>query len=285
MSLLSRLFPPRPTYPAANTLVRSPDRIDGKAGIHAQRIVALEGGINFRDLGGYPTRDGRQVRWGRVYRSGSFSRLTPVDLDAIAQLDIKLICDLRSPEEIRRAPEALPNITHDAMSIEADDGVLARVRALLFDRRNLSALMMRAYTEVMLKRNGQIFGGIFRRLADAANLPLLIRCTAGKDRTGVSVALLLMALGVDDETVIADYSLSNLYYEDFQAFAAAAIKPLGFMGLSVDDMQPLLVADPNTLSHMLTHLYSTYGSVEAYLHERAGVDAALLGTVRENLLT
>jgi protein-tyrosine phosphatase len=285
MRMFTWLFPPPLTYPAPDTLVRQPDLVAGQPGIHPQRIVTLDGGINFRDLGGYPTHDGRQVRWGRVYRSGSFARLTPSDLATIARLDIKLICDLRSPEEIRRAPESLPNIAQEEMSLEADDGVLVRVRALLFNRRKLGALLTRAYIEVMLRRNGAIFNRIFRRLAAEDNLPLLIRCTAGKDRTGLSAALLLLALGVGEETVIADYSLSNLYFSDFQAFAAAAIKPLGIMGLSVDDMQPLLVADPNTLEATLTHLRGEYGSVEAYLRDVAGVDDETLAQVRANLLT
>jgi protein-tyrosine phosphatase len=284
MRYLPWLFPPRPTYPEPRTLVRHPDVIAGQAGIHPQRFLTLDGGINFRDLGGYPTRDGRQVRWGRIYRSGSFARLTPADLATIARLDIKLICDLRSPEEIRRAPEALPNIAQEEMPLEADDGVLVRVRALLFSRRKLGALLTRAYIEVMLRRNGQIFHRIFERVADEDNLPLLIRCTAGKDRTGLSAALLLLALGVEEETVIADYSLSNLYFEDFRAFAAAAIKPLGIIGLSVEDMQPLLLADPNTLEATLAHLRGEYGSVESYLRDVAGVDSTLLERVRANLL-
>ncbi len=285
MGMFSWLFPPRRVYPAPNTLVRHPDLIGGQPGIHPQRFVALEGGINFRDLGGYPTRDGKMVRWGRVYRSGSFARLTATDLTAIARLDIKLICDLRSPEEIRTAPELLPNIAQEPLSVEADDGVLVRIRALLFDRRNLGALLTRAYTDVMLKRNGGVFGNIFRRLADEDNLPLLIRCTAGKDRTGLSAALLLLALGVPEETVIADYSLSNLYFADFQAFAQSVIKPLGIIGITLEDMQPLLIADPNTLAQTLAHLRGTYGSVESYLRDVAGVDAALLGQVRANLLS
>lgn len=284
MRMFTWLFPPRLPFPDPGTLVRHPDLVAGQPGIHPQRFVMLDGGINFRDLGGYPTRDGRQVRWGRVYRSGSFSRLTPNDLATIARLDIKLICDLRSPEEIRRAPEALPNITQEEMSLDADDGVLVRVRALLFNRRKLGALLTRAYIEVMLRRNGAIFNRIFRRLADETNLPLLIRCTAGKDRTGLSAALLLLALGVTEETVIADYSLSNLYFADFRAFAAAAVKPLGIIGLSIEDMQPLLVADPNTLEATLAHLRSEYGSVESYLRDVAGVDDGTLEQVRANLL-
>jgi protein-tyrosine phosphatase len=284
MPMPSWLSPVRPPMPAPETLVRKPDVIDGQPAIHPERYPALEGGINFRDLGGYPTRDGRMVRWGRVYRSGSFGQLTATDLETIARLDIKLICDLRSPREIQDAPEALPGIHNETFSLEADDGALARVRALLFNRRNLGALMLRAYTEVMLERNGGIFRQIFTRLADDANLPLLIRCTAGKDRTGLSAALLLLALGVDEATVVADYSLSNLYYRDFQAFAASAVRPLGIIGITLEDVQPLMIADPQTLERTLVYLRGQYGSVESYLRDHAGVDGAALARVRDNLL-
>jgi protein-tyrosine phosphatase len=101
----------------------------------------------------------------------------------------------------------------------------------------------------------------------------------------MSAALLLLALGVDEETVIADYSLSNLYFQDFQAFAHTAIAPLGFLGLTTDDLQPLLVADPDTLAKTLAYVRSQYGSVEAYLRDQAGVDAETLNKVRANLLT
>jgi protein-tyrosine phosphatase len=158
------------------------------------------------------------------------------------------------------------------------------MRALFFDRSQLGDLLVRAYSDLMIGENAQVFGAIFRRLADPDNLPALIRCTAGKDRTGVAIALLLIALGVPEDTVVADYSLSNLYFQDFQAFARQAIRPLGVFGVTIQDLQPLFLAAPDTLRRCLETVRSRYGSVHAYLRDYAGVDDATLKRVRANLI-
>lgn len=284
MTFLLRAFRPALAFPLPQSLITHPDVVDGQPGIDSRRFVPLEGGVNFRDLGGYTTNDGRRLRWGRVYRTGTLAKLTPHDIEVVAQLGIKLVCDLRTADEVSAAPEPLDGVDNFHMSIEEENATPARLRALLFDRKRLPDLMLKFYTEVAIDKNAAIFGNVFQRLADPANLPMLIRCTAGKDRTGITVALLLLGLGVAEETVIADYSLSNLYFEDFQAFAQQAIKPLRVVGISVRDLQPLLVADPNTLRRTIAYVRNEYGSVEAYLRDKASVDAATLERVRDNLL-
>jgi protein-tyrosine phosphatase len=281
--LLRRLRPPL-SFPPPQSLVIHPDTPNGSAGIDPRRILPLEGGVNFRDLGGYPTRDGRRVRWGRIYRSGSFYRLTQADMDAIAKLGIKLVCDLRSTQELRTTPERLDGIAYEHIPIESEVSVSARLRALMFDRRQLVDLMIKAYTELMIAKSAHVFQRVFERAANADNLPMLIRCTAGKDRTGITVALLLLALGVDEETVIADYSLSNLYFQDFQVFAQAAVKPLGVVGISLADLQPILVADPETLRRSIAYLRNEYGSLESYLRDQAHVTDAMLTQLQAQLL-
>lgn len=284
MAFLLRAFRPMLAFPSPQSLITHPDMIDGQPGIDKRRFVPLEGGINFRDLGGYETTDSKRVRWGQVYRTGSLAKLTTSDMEIVARLGIKLICDLRTADEVNVAPELLDGVETLYSSIEEENATPARMRALLFDRKRLPDLMLKFYTEVAIDKNAAIFGNVFRRLANPANLPTLIRCTAGKDRTGITVALLLLGLGVPEATVIADYSLSNLYFEDFQAFAQQAIKPLRVMGISVRDLQPLLVADPETLRRTIAYVRNEYGSVEAYLRDKANVDAATLAQVRANLL-
>jgi protein-tyrosine phosphatase len=258
--------------------------MDGVRGIHPRRIVAMEGAVNFRDLGGYKTSDGKTTRWGCVYRTGSLARLTAGDLEILKNLSIKLMCDLRTDQEVHASREALDGIDTVYMSLEEENATASRLRALLFNRRQLPDLMLRFYTETAIQKNAHIFNGVFRRLADDSNLPILIRCSGGKDRTGLTSALLLLALGVDEETVIADYSLSNLYFEDFKTFARQMMKPLGFVGVTLDDLYPLLVADPSTLRHTLAYVRNHYGSVDSYLRTAAFVDEATLQQVRANLL-
>jgi len=266
------------------TLIILPDTIDNVPALDERRIMKLEGGVNFRDIGGYRTEDGYRVRWGKVYRSGLLSRLTPHDLDVIARLNIRLICDLRGPQEVRSAPEALFDLQREHIPIEAPDGTMDRLYALFFDRQRLTKILVQAYTETMIKENPHVFGVIFRHLADPDHLPILIRCTAGKDRTGIVIAILLLALGVPEDTVLADYSLSNYYYEDFKVFAQQAMGLVSSFGLLGDALQPLMLADPALLRQTIAYVRSEYGSVDAYLRNQAGIDADTLADLRRNLL-
>jgi protein-tyrosine phosphatase len=266
------------------SLVVLPDSVHGIPALDERRVVALDGGVNFRDIGGYTTQDGRRLRWGRVYRSGSLSKLTSKDINAIEQMGIRLICDLRSRQEVRASPEMLSGLYREHIPIEAKDNTLRRLRVLLFDRSRLTDMLVHAYTELMIKNNAHVFGIIFQRLADPDYLPALIRCTAGKDRTGIVIALLLLALGVPEDTVLADYSLSNLYYEDFKAFADQVIGPLGIFGVTGDAIQPFLLADPDILRRMIAYVRRQYGSVDVYLRDHAGIDAHTLAALRDNLL-
>ena len=284
MAFLLRMFRPTLAFPSPQSLVTHPDIIEGVPGIDKRRFVPLEGAINFRDLGGYATRDGRRLKWGQVYRTGSLAKLTAHDLETIGSLNIKLVCDLRTADEVNLAPEPLAGVQNLHLSIEEEHATSARLRAMLFDRRRLPDLLLRFYTETAIDKNAGIFRNVFERLADSANLPMLIRCTAGKDRTGITVALVLLGLGVSEETVIADYSLSNLYFEDFQAFAQQAIRPLRLMGISVRDLQPLLVADPETLRRTIAYVRNQYGSVDAYLRDKAQISAETLEKIKANLL-
>jgi protein-tyrosine phosphatase len=113
---------------------------------------------------------------------------------------------------------------------------------------------------------------------------MLIHCSAGKDRTGVAVALLLRLLGVPEQTVIEDYSLSNLYYEYFRDITAQIIRQLSYFGISEAEMSPLLMANPATMTAALRHIDAKYGSIEAYLTTAAGLDAAALKRIRANML-
>lgn len=275
-------------YPAPESLVIPFDSdlppYDG--GPH-DRNIALEGAANLRDTGGYRTADGRSIRWGQVYRSGALSGLTDDDLQTLAGLGLKLVCDLRGDEEVETAPDRLPSgVEYARFPINPDrkGENRARLRALLFDQKQLGVMILDIYKRA-IDENAPAFGGVIRRLADAANLPTLIHCTAGKDRAGITVALLLLALGVPEDVVIADYSLSNLHYEFFSRYTRRFVRRLAVFGVTDADMFPMLTADPKTLRAALDYLVERYGSVQAYLHDRAGVDDDTLERVKTNLLT
>lgn len=271
---------PRPKYPEPESYILQPEMADS-------RILALEGGVNFRDIGGYPTQDGRYVRWGRVYRTGALSTLTPDDWHKLDEMEFQLVCDLRSTEEALDAPDNITNpvIRYYHLPLKAELDTWKRMRTIMFSPSRVPQMLTDSYTHIMIDQNPEIFGQVLRYLADAANLPAIIHCTAGKDRTGVTIALLLSLLGVSDEIIAADYTLSNRYFPFFHAFAQRALAPVRWLQVTATDIYPLLVANAETIRATLNYVRSRYGSIEIYLRDYAGVDEKTQIALRDMLLT
>ncbi len=169
------------------------------------RRSLLDGASNFRDLGGYRTVDKRVVRDGMVFRSGALHALTDADHQRLRELGVRVAVDLRPPEEQAAEPTNVSfiRIVHVPLlrgERTSDPSALANGEGYLRDR----------YTEIVLDRAPDI-GVIFQALADEDGLPAIIHCAAGKDRTGVVSAILLLALGVDEPTVLDDYELTSEY--------------------------------------------------------------------------
>lgn len=258
---------------------------DGQRLVAAERRLPFAGIPNFRDLGGYRTSDGRHVRWGRVYRSGTLNFMTDADREYFQQLGVKLVCDLRSEQEVERDPDPLsPGMQHVHIPVYQDRGSSARLRALLFQPERLGDLLLQSYTELMIDASATGFGETLRRLANPVNLPALVHCSAGKDRTGIASALLLTVLGVSEEVVIADYTLSNYHFDDFRKFVGEALKPLARFGVTVDDAHLLLVANGDMLRSALGFVRERYGSVENYLTSRASLTSREIEQLKSNLL-
>ena len=176
----------------------------------AERLLPLDGGRNFRDLGGYRGAGGRQVAWGKIYRSGVMSSLTNADFDYLSALGIKVICDLRSPQE--RASEPSPYLANGkakVVTFDYDMGPSMAKLAGATTRAQAIDVFAEAYG-VFLETLTPHYTDLFARLL-ANEGPLTLNCSAGKDRTGVGSALILSVLGVPRETVIADYALTQVY--------------------------------------------------------------------------
>lgn len=254
--------------------------------IVGERVLPLQGAVNFRDIGGYRTEDGQHTRWGQVFRTGSLSGLTTSDWDYLQSIDVKIVCDLRSNEELAAEPEHLPSdaIQYIHLPLFTEENSFQRLRTLVFQPGRIASMLPETYTKVMIDQNPQVFRGVLSRLADPDNLPAIYHCTAGKDRTGVTTALLLSVLGVPDDTIIADYTLSNRDYAYFFSYASRALKPVAWLGLNAEMLHPLLVADAQTIITTLTHVRTTYGTVENYLISRAGLTHDQLTNLRTHLL-
>lgn len=284
------------TVAGLNTAVRHYFRLefrggawDGRSFIAAERVVPLQKSVNLRDAGGYHTTAGQMVRWGQLYRSGSLSRLTQADLAYLQRLGIKLVCDLRTAGERAKQPDKLPNLPdllERPLPMESVDR-WERLRGaftVFFRKGRIDDFLLKGYKQVMIDGNAHVIGEIFQRLADPAQLPAVIHCTAGKDRTGLVVAMLLLTLGVPEETVIADYTLSNLFYEHFREAIAADLKQVAPWGVSVDDLQDLFLVKAKTLQGALSHVRQTYGSLDNYLRNQAGVSDETIAQLRQNWL-
>jgi protein-tyrosine phosphatase len=259
---------------------------DGWVVVVAERFVRLEGAGNFRDLGGYQTSDGRTVRWGQVYRSGNLSSLTDADLQQLTDLDLHLIIDLRYEEDIEAAPDRLPN-TPGLQSLvlpifTADDSPMTRMD--FFFRRDRLPEIQALGNQRMVDEKTAVIGEIFNQLADDNHLPIVIHCSNGCMRTGFISALLLSALGVPDETIIADYTLSNLDYDGAFQSAQDKVRMLSIFGVTADDLQPMFLAQPSTMEDILDYIHVKYGSVEAYLTGAVGLSPEAIQRLRDNLL-
>jgi len=243
------------------------------------RVIELQGCSNLRDLGGYRAADGRCLRMGRVFRGASLANLTDTDLVRFAALGIRTVCDLRGVNERGRAPSRLPHInTPEIVALPIEPRVGASLRDLLARNatkgEDMYAVLQTAYSAYAVEHLPR-YRRLFELLLEGGRLPLLFHCSAGKDRTGFGAALLLTALGVPRETVMADYLATNRIWRREHALppdTPAALR------------DTLLTAHPGLLEQALTQAVDRYGSRERLMAEGLGVDAAALWRLRDTLL-
>jgi protein-tyrosine phosphatase len=252
----------------------------------AERRVPLKGAVNFRDLGGYETTDGYRLKWGRIYRSDNLARLTHSDRSLIKRMGIRLAFDFRTPLEVKLAPDRLPEddsveYLHLPIIHEEFDAVAALKRIKNGDFSWLTKeFMINGYIRNIEDFSG-VWGRVINRMAQADSLPLVFHCTGGKDRAGTCAALILLALGVPEETVIYDHGLSNDFIADWMRNVGVYIKALG---IDLDKVAPYFTAPREGIVSVLDHLHNTYGSAANYLRTKAGVSDETLSLMRQELL-
>lgn len=261
---------------------------DGGSGLWAaERVLPLEGGRNFRDMGGYATADGKRVKWGKLFRSGSMAGLTPADYRYLSGLGIKAVCDLRTEQERSAEPNKwvqAAKIDYWTRDYTESGGDLGSLLISGATRDKLREAMIATYRALPVEQ-APAYREIFLKLA-AGEIPLAFNCSAGKDRAGTAAALILSALGVPDETVFADYAMSDKIL-DFNAMltdpkAAQALGPLA--KLPRDVLAPLMASDPAYIRAAFATIREKYGSVTGYLNKELGIDDAQLAKIRGALL-
>ncbi len=227
------------------------------------RVVDLENAYNVRDLGGYAAAGGKKVRWNVFYRSGDLNSLSDKDVAELRRRDIKTVVDFRSEEERERQPHRLPETVQQVLLLPISPGNVLDFEMNTVDDADKGMQILYRY---IVKEATPEYTRFFQVLADPANVPLLFNCSAGKDRTGIAAALLLSALGVDREAVLADYLLSAVclkdkYQSQMDEYPEAA---------------PFFTVRKEYLEAAFDEIDSRYGGMETYLREQLGVDAARL---------
>ena len=243
---------------------------------------------NFRDLGGWRSADGRQVRSGLVFRSEALLAPTETDADTLRAKGIVLVCDLRSGSERVHGPNrfweghGVERLTLDLLAaIPEDQGPWPILRARP-DAAGARAAMRAVYA-AMPASSVPLLGALFRRIA-AGDLPMLIHCTAGKDRTGFVSAILLLALGVNRADVVQDYLESRGRWTVRAAGATRAmVRARAGHALDTAALEAMMGVEQEYLDASLESIAEIYGTIDAYL-AAAGLDAPLLARLRERLL-
>lgn len=250
------------------------------------RRVMLEGSRNFRDIGNYPTTDGARVRPGVVFRSGSLDELADADTQVLQSLGVCAVVDLR--RALERAEELPPWFAASGVAVtQLPIGTRVAHLKSIAERMVTGEIedfsnddMVDIYSTLLTHYPAE-FGEVIRVIAHAEGATV-VHCTAGKDRTGVAVALLLSFLGVDDETVAADFALSQQNYSlpllaDLEVRFAA-------MDADLERVRAFFEAQPVVMRGLLVDLRARFGSAAAYLAGPAGASREDLERVRTRLL-
>jgi hypothetical protein len=249
---------------------------DSGAPARGPRLLPLAGAFNFRDLGGYPTDDGRRTRWGRVFRSDTLGELTDEDLDVLRGLGLATVVDLRTAAEVERdgrvhlGDHGLDYVNLSVLPKEGGESAAAPSGDADLSERYLWYLQA-----------GRVpLTTALAMVADPGAHPLVFHCTAGKDRTGVLSALVLSCLGVTREAVVDDYVQTAARLD----LILQRLRRHPVYGPAVGEAPPgRFRVEAATMERFLSGLDSRFGGAAAWARS-AGVPPATLAALAEAML-
>lgn len=251
---------------------------DGDTLIVSDKRIPLEGSNNFRDIGGIPTRDGRYLRWGQIYRSDRLNALTEEDQKYLASLDLKTVYDFRSESEVADAPDILPRgneieYINEPIYFDVEDTSRVKERIINGQMSSIEA------NEILVEGNRLFATDMSQRFKPFIDCllegkgPIVYHCTSGKDRTGFATLLLLSAVNVGRDTIVEDYLLSNYYrYEMNQA----RLKKLRYASIikrkiNLETIAPLMIVDKRYIDAAYDAIEEKYGTVDEFLLQEYGL--------------
>lgn len=248
----------------------------------------FEGAHNFRDMGGYPTADGRSVRRGRLFRSDHLGRLTDADQLLLGELGIRTVIDLRRDSERREIMDRIldPQVNQVWLPVAAEGA----------DVQNLRREMERGFItpddarDFLIEANREFirdFSHVYRDflhlLLDEANYPIVFHCAAGKDRVGFAAALTHFTLGVSMEHVMHDYLATNHLTANYVAGIIDGLSDLPGIKATPEALRALMSVEPRYLQAALDVAVDDYGGLEEFIEQALAFDAAKRDRLRELL--
>ncbi|MFE6623447.1 tyrosine-protein phosphatase [Streptomyces sp. NPDC057740] len=253
----------------------------------------LAGVRNFRDVGGLPTVDGRRVRHGVLFRSGHLAHATDDDATFLGSLGLHTIFDFRNAadQKLEGADVELPGVRNVNLPLSdpADgaefwkmvrDGDIEQLREILSDGKG-AGRMIASYRTIIKERTAE-HSQVLHALAEDS-VPALMHCAAGKDRAGLSIAVTLLALGVEREAIIADYLESNAKHRRYKVRRSGS-DASAYSPEIMELLSPLFDARAEYLAAAFETIDETWGGVDAYLEQGLGITPQLRDRLRERLL-
>ena len=237
------------------------------------RKLPFTGAHNFRDLGGYKTKDGQTVKWGKIYRSDNLHSLTDEDLKYMKRLNIKSVVDFRSVEERENEPDKLnPDMTQVLLPIKFqpkdldNDSIKNLMKDLTFGDL-VSSNLLRDFNIVIVEEFAEEYKNFFRHIIENNAEPLVFHCTAGKDRAGFASAMILTILGVPREKVIEDYLLTNRYVKDHIDDKMLEIELKTFFRADTDNLRKINLVEERYIQAAFDTIDSKWGGMDRYIYE------------------
>lgn len=264
------------------------DSKDGNFVRAAERLIPLEQGSNFRDIGGYPGAGGKHVRWGMIYRAGATPLLSDTDLERVKALGLRNLVDLRSSEERTLAPTRIDGVPYTAIdySITAITGKLGQSREI-----SNGGASYRNFPHLLTPQLKLLFAMLAR-----GDAPVEYSCSAGQDRTGFTTAIILSVLGVHRDIILHDYHLSTQYRHPehempkIDPTAHAGNPIVNYLAKHQQDPKsklPQPLYDTNGKSFLISafdEIEDRWGSVEKYLENEVGISKLELDHIRNKYL-
>lgn len=240
--------------------------------------LTCTGSPNFREIGCSQGSEDPKLKRGILYRSGELSALTVEDIDLIRCLGIKTIVDLRTPKERRSKPDLIgatqgvENIHLPIYPSKDDPGAVANFLTITKRSIDWDSSITTFYNRVAFEHHRDI-GTIITLIATAEKLPLLIHCTAGKDRTGILSALIQLAAGVPRADVLHDYAITNDRLRQFKIDMLRKYRWLKLFRVKFEQMDPLFGVQEKYLNTLIEKIISEFGTLDAYFVQKCGVDS------------